>query len=589
MLLNLCLFTLSAAILLGGGTRAGFSSDVVLQLASLPLFLAAITSHLQLPSGRRRLGVLAAAAVVLLVPTLQLLPLPTTVWSTLPHRAALAQAFQGGEAATVANPMTLAPRETWIALASLVTPVGIFLGVVLLSRGQRRAVSIVLIAGGLVSGVLGMLQVAQGPASPLRFYAFTNPTEAVGFFANRNHLAALIYCTLLFVSAWVIALMRAPKPAGRAKSKRADKTSDSLTILYVMGSLTVFVMLLAAQAMTRSRAGMGLTIVALGAVLALAYLARASASHDGAPRSLGATRALIGGAIIAGFAVLPLALGRVTESITRDPLDATRLIFARNTLEAALSYMPWGAGIGSFVYAYPMFEKPADMMADVFANRAHNDVLEFWLEAGVLGPLLMAAFGLWLIFGMVRSWRAGHQDIELVDRLLSRAAAFAAVLIAVHSAFDYPLRTGAMMAVMAVCCALLVPPILARDDVPAAPIKQRAQKSSSSHPLSPVKIAEAVLPSGASGAATSHRSRQDEAPIAPDVWSAPSSGGLQPSRPPVWPGPSGAATPSQPGTTGRPDAEATWPEAWSADRGPPDHQRSPGHRGARRTTENGDT
>ena len=56
---------------------------------------------------------------------------------------------------------------------------------------------------GAVSLLLGFLQMTQGPASDLRFYEVTNPSEAVGFFANRNHFAALLNVTLI-VSALVV-------------------------------------------------------------------------------------------------------------------------------------------------------------------------------------------------------------------------------------------------------------------------------------------------------------------------------------------------------------------------------------------------
>jgi hypothetical protein len=45
-----------------------------------------------------------------------------------------------------------------------------------------------------------------------------------------------------------------------------------------------------------------------------------------------------------------------------------------------------------------------------------------------------------------------------LDWSLIRAATIAIALIAIHSFFDYPLRTGAMMAVIAYACALLIEP-----------------------------------------------------------------------------------------------------------------------------------
>src|SRR6516225_4991397 len=45
-----------------------------------------------------------------------------------------------------------------------------------------------------------------------------------------------------------------------------------------------------------------------------------------------------------------------------------------------------------------------------------------------------------------------------LDWSLARAATVVAALLIAHSLVDYPLRTGAMMAVMAFACALLIEP-----------------------------------------------------------------------------------------------------------------------------------
>ena len=61
-----------------------------------------------------------------------------------------------------------------------------------------------MLAVGVLSVLVGLIQVAQGQESPFRFFAITNPTEAVGFFANRNHFAALLYCLMVFALAWIV-------------------------------------------------------------------------------------------------------------------------------------------------------------------------------------------------------------------------------------------------------------------------------------------------------------------------------------------------------------------------------------------------
>jgi hypothetical protein len=142
-----------------------------------------------------------------------------------------------------------------------------------------------------------------------------------------------------------------------------------------------------------------------------------------------------------------------------DPFEGARLPFARNTVEAALAYMPFGSGLGTFVPVYAMFEKPEDTMAYIYANHAHNDVLELWLNTGVVGLALVGMFVVWLALRSVEIWRSPPPEgANELDWTLVRAANIAVALLVAHSFVDYPLRTGAMMAVMAFACALLIEP-----------------------------------------------------------------------------------------------------------------------------------
>ena len=101
-------------------------------------------------------------------------------------------------------PISVSPQATWLSALSLVPPLAIFFCTLLLAYRERRLLSLIVIAVGMVSVFVGLIQVAQGQESPLRFFAITNPTEAVGFFANRNHFAALLYCLMVFAIAWTV-------------------------------------------------------------------------------------------------------------------------------------------------------------------------------------------------------------------------------------------------------------------------------------------------------------------------------------------------------------------------------------------------
>jgi O-antigen ligase len=113
--------------------------------------------------------------------------------------------------------------------------------------------------------------------------------------------------------------------------------------------------------------------------------------------------------------------------------------------------------MGTFVPVYAMQQRPEDAPIDAYVNRAHNDFMELWLEAGVAGLALVALFLGWLLSRSLQLWRLTASGRE-IDLSIARAATVASALIVAHSFVDYPLRTGAMMAIMAFACGLLVAP-----------------------------------------------------------------------------------------------------------------------------------
>ena len=167
---------------------------------------------------------------------------------------------------------------------------------------------------GVIGAFLGILQVAQGPTSALRFYQFTNRTEAVGFFANRNHFAALVNVLVLLTAAWAV------EAGGSAGSAIGRKQFHAASTIAAVGCFALFVLLLAAQAMARSRAGIALTMVALLAALALAFVERRETSKGSSLTS----RLVLGAAVVAGLLIVQLTLYRILERFEVDPFEDER-------------------------------------------------------------------------------------------------------------------------------------------------------------------------------------------------------------------------------------------------------------------------
>jgi O-antigen ligase len=465
LLFYLCALVLVASLVLGGGTRGGFLSDAILQLLAIPLLLASLWRLFEVPLTKQARVATWFCLAVAAVPLVQLIPLPPWLWTMLPGREPSAATFRIVGQAVPWMPISVSPESTWLSALSLVAPLAIFLGTLLLSYRERRLLTLVVLAVGIVSVFVGLIQVAQGPGSPLRFFQFTNPSEAVGFFANRNHFAALIYALILFAVAWTV---HASTVLGIRLQRRQY---DVAPILAAIGGFTVLVVFLAGEAMARSRAGLGLTIVALLGALVLGFFnqrvgpgfaSNGLLSRFTPERLLSGvtpTKLLIAAIALTVTFSLQFALYRIEGRFTDDTAQDARRIFVPNTIEAAKEYMPLGSGLGTFVSVYPLFEKPEDTLINTYANHAHNDTAEAWLETGIMGLVLMGFFVSWLLLRSAAVWRgtppSGANDL---DWSLARAATIVIGLVLAHSFVDYPLRTGGMMAIMVFACALLIEP-----------------------------------------------------------------------------------------------------------------------------------
>jgi len=375
-----------------------------------------------------------------------------------------------------------------------------------------------------------MIQVAQGPHSTWRFFAITNDTEAVGFFANRNHFAALLYALTLFAAAWAVNATA----LGQAETRQKY---DTVLIVAVIGAFTLLVVLLGGQMMARSRMGLGLSILALFGALALGVSDRRVGSN------VTSIRLMVGASVLALVFGFQFALYRVMERFAVDPLEDARLPFGRNTVEAALSYLPFGSGLGTFVPVYAMFEKPEDTILEAYANHAHNDFLELWLNTGIVGPALAGMFVAWLGLRSLEIWRnsppRGASDL---DWDLVRSATLVIGLLVAHSLVDYPLRTGAIMAVMAFACALLIepPPVsepLPRQSLPTTPMPAAPKKTRLPEMRKAAPPAIPLVP------------EPSPAPAVPTPTSAPASSSVSDGR---------SLSPDQ-----RWGMDVEWPEEWS--------------------------
>ncbi|MCP4382289.1 MAG: O-antigen ligase family protein, partial [Hyphomicrobiales bacterium] len=317
--------------------------------------------------------------------------------------------------------------------------VAVFLATAQLDFESRRSLSIVFVGMAILSVPLGLAQLAQGPDSGLRFFPVTNFSESVGFFANRNHYAALLYAQIPIVAAWIISLA-------------SDRKGTNW--LVVAAFALAIALLILGVGMSRSRAGILLATVAVLSSLGMLAASRQRLARYGSFLLLGAW--LLGAILVVQYAFSGL-VDRLDDSLLAD----LRIDIARVTIDAAAAFQPVGTGFGTFEAVYRIAE-PTDLLRQKYINHAHNDWLELWMEGGWVTVILLALFLAWFGRRSYQLWRRQASGEEGLDLALQRAATISISIILLHSAVDYPLRTTAMMTFFGWSCALMILPMSSR-------------------------------------------------------------------------------------------------------------------------------
>jgi len=199
------------AMLFGGGGNQEWS-DAVVQLAALPLLAWALFKLSPSQLGRIGQWAIVLLCGILALPLLQLIPMPPSLWSSLPGRGEIAAAYQAAGMTLPWLPLSLEPSGTWLGLLSLLPATAVFLAMLSVEQRSRRILIVLILVIVFASVLLDILQVMDGEDSALRFYAVTNRDRAVGFFANSNHNAAFLYCAIPFAAAWAIGLVQDHRP-----------------------------------------------------------------------------------------------------------------------------------------------------------------------------------------------------------------------------------------------------------------------------------------------------------------------------------------------------------------------------------------
>jgi len=414
--LALLMLLIITAAISGGLNRGDVIIVMVVRLMAVICLAAAIVklSTARLQGVRIPLALLALLAIWMV---LQLVPLPPSIWTTLPGRERLASA-----ANTVGMPqpwmaISIVPMRTLNSLLALLIPAAALVMTAWLPKETWMTQIRIIVAVGVVSAVLALVQISGSPDSSWYLYNVRQKGGAVGLFANRNHQAVLL--ATMFPMLAVLGV-RAARVRGRG-------------LAVALSCMAIAIFLLPLIFITGSRGGLVVAAVSLIATMALVwpFMRKLQLSRKWLAVGGGLVAIVALGLVATLLSDRSLAMKRLTET---DVGEEQRVLVVEPIVRLIRENLPIGTGFGTFDPAFRAIE-PYSQLFRTYLNHAHSDPLEFVSDGGVPAACILLAFVFWWLKTTFTIWarpRVGDT---------ARMATIVTALLMISSLVDYPLRT----------------------------------------------------------------------------------------------------------------------------------------------------
>lgn len=421
VLLSLLLFL---CWLQGGVVDDPGPADELLQLLGLPLVVLGgwrLAATVTLPRPVR--FALALAILLVALPLLQVLPLPSVEALAGSGRQAISADLQVADGALGLARISLLPLASERALWSLMPALALFLGGLALPASLRRRMLQLVLVLVLASAGFAFQQLSLPDGSPELLYSKWGRNFG-GFFINPNHQGTALVLGAVIAAALFVDGLR----------KAGDGNPGHRHWIY--GVLCVACVLMIPLA--RGTAAALLAIVGLAAIVAmLGVMPKRWARHHLWPK-----------AYLFGLSLL--AVAAICAAVLIRHVDSERGVIAQQTARIGTEFAPLGTGMGTFVPIYLQEQELREARTKT-VNHAHDEYLQWWLEGGI-PALAVVGFGL-AVFG----W-SGWRVLRVPSRRARTVAASAwtcLLVLCLHSVVDFPLRTTTLMATAGLLAGLL--------------------------------------------------------------------------------------------------------------------------------------
>jgi O-antigen ligase len=343
--------------------------------------------------------------------------------------------LRGGGAGAV-NTLSLDPNSTKLVIVQLGTLFIYFAATLVFVDTPHRLQ--VLVRTIMIFGfLLALFGLTQSFTSPTKVYWMRelNQSTAFGPFINRHHFAGYMELTISL-------------PLGLLLAGAIDK-QKWLLYIFIAGLMGV------ALVMTASRGG----IISLVAEIVFLVIVTGIWRQHGERRRVGrrfksvAARTGLAGALIFGLFLSVILLGgefslnRFIDSVNTDDPTTGRAHFWSVTLDMIKANPIVGTGLGAYGVIYTRYDTRNGLYR---LEQAHNDYLQIFSDAGVIGGTLAFAFVAILFYrGFVRA-----KSRDNFRRGIALAALGGCFAVLVHSFFDFTLHTTSNALLFLVLAAL---------------------------------------------------------------------------------------------------------------------------------------
>jgi len=448
-----------------------------LQMLSLVVLVLVVFGHEAFVALKK--SHLVLIALILAVPLVALIPLPDTVWSTLPGRAAYMPILQAASNADTGflKSISLASGATEYALLTLLPPLIVYIATVNLPRHHVYTLVYIVLGIAVFQATLGLMQYGAGPKSPLHFGS-TNANTATGTWLNRDHFAGFIEMVFPIALALLAATVGMNRKRNRQKPSWRKKLAFMSSVKGNQTAIFAFILILMILALifTKSRAGVGLAMVGL-------FVSIFVFSHRlGGNNVYGSV-----GTIVAVIFVLAIEIGLapVLDRFAVDPMEDLRWTIYSSTMEGIGNFFPIGSGAGTFPISFPLFQS---LDVDKFINRAHSDYLEWIYDGGMLAIVAIALFFVLYIIGWKKLWIPQRWG---TFRFIQAGAGIGIFLLILHSAIDFNLHKPANAVFFAFILAVFFKP---NSEEAELQMRARKNKRQRTRQMSDEEVTAAIAP-----------------------------------------------------------------------------------------------